>query len=334
MRLASFTVVALIPCLAFASRPGRIQPPGFGSAIVLEYSIEPATVGPDQDMTLQLCLTNQNVHSMRDVQPGDAFSFTFGAGVVGACGDVSVFSPDGTFAPDDFACEVLGPVVTLRFNGAHAATWPPGDMACTSVGYHSSASVSNVAATMEIGTRGAFEAASPAFVRLAIGAAAGGGGGAGETRIGQVAYLTSTDIVELRMGGVPQPVPGLATTITVRAGSRLEVHADLLGYACIPIGGGVSPREIVGAYLEVDGFDEARRSWRDHDLDIVVDDPFANHPLSMAWMSAPLAAGPHRFRVMAFLPTDLNGDGFCVGTDPTVDAWNQSRVIIHELLAP
>jgi hypothetical protein len=335
MRLVSFTFAALLlPSLAAAARPGRIEPPAHGSAIVLEYSIEPGTVGADQDMTLQLCVTNQNVHSLRDVQPGDAFSFMFNTGTVGACGAVSLFSPDGAFAPDAFACEVLGPVVTLRYDGPHATAWPAGDMACTEVAYHSGASVSNVAATMEIGNRGAFAPASPAFVRLAIGSEAGGGGGGGggETRMGEIAFLTSTDIVTLRLGDSPELVPGLATTITVRAGSRLEVFADLLGYACLP-----SPNhaeEQAGASVQVDGWDVASRGWREASHDIVNDEPYVNQPLSLIWMSQPLAAGPHDVRVLAFLPAGNFGNGFCVGTDPSVDPHNQSRVIIHELLAP
>jgi hypothetical protein len=340
MRLASFTLaIVLIPCLAAAGRPGRIEPPGYGSAIALEYSIEPATLAPDQDVELHACLTNQNLHAGRDVQPGDAFTFAFGAVTVVGCGAVSVFALDGAFTESDFTCEAVAPEVTLRFDGGHPVAWAPGSVACAEISYHSASGLSSVAASMTVGNRGAFAPAAPAFILLAIGAAApgGGGGGAGEVRIGQVASLSSTDVVSFLMGDPPKPVPGLDTTITVQAGSRLEVSADLLGYGCLPIGFGLHPRARIGGILELDGGEIASRGWvnREPGDSDILDNEFDNRPLPMAWLSQPLAAGPHHVRVIAFNPRTGESDGMCMGVGPGAgDPWDQSRVIIHELLAP
>ena len=191
MRLATILVPILslsVVAVAGPLQPGRVEVPGLGSAIALEYSIEPGVLGPNYDGIVQLCLTNQNVHSTRSVQPGDAFSFEFGAGTVRGCRDVSVHSPDGTFLLDDFSCEALGPVVTLRFTGIRAVAWPPGDMACVNLRYNSATATGNVAASMEVGNRGAHAPASPAFVRIGIDRSLG------VSSIGAVQYLTSSGV--------------------------------------------------------------------------------------------------------------------------------------------
>jgi len=338
MRLALTVLAALLPCLASAGRPGRTQPPGFGTSIVLEYSIDPTTVIPDQDVTLRICVTNQNVSSLRDVQPGDAFSFTFGAGAVGACGDVSVFSPDGTFSADDFACEALGPVVTLRFDGPRALAWRPGDMACTDVAYHSGTSVSNVGATMEVGNRGAFAPVEPAFIRLPLGAAGD------NPSFSPTTLLKSTGVVMLKADDPPEEVPGLEAIVNVRAGARLEILADVLAHACTPDLPSDEEFKRAGALLEVDGFIVASRAYHDIAMlnspvgEPIADQPMINHPLSVAWISEPLAAGNHLVRLLAYTPQghDQDNFGLCVGSDADPNFFNldlESRVIIHELPA-
>lgn len=140
-----------------------------GASIGLQFSIEPRAMRPNEAVTLLLCVHSDGQRSTRRVQTGDSFTFTFGDGTVGACGDVTAFSPTGSLEDDDFTCATTSSEVTLTYTGA-GAEWPIGEAACATMAYGPGTRPSTVSTSQRVGNAGAFAPPTPAAIVLAVGA--------------------------------------------------------------------------------------------------------------------------------------------------------------------
>ena len=286
---------------------------------------------PGESVTLLACVANHNPESKRDVQLGDAFAFEFADGALGPCGAITTISPLSALTPSDFDCAIDGHVMRLTHVSA-AAEWPALDAVCVRLPYSVPAAPTRVATSMTVGNVGAFRAPSPTMLLLNIDAdlgsvgptgatgpvgPAGPAGATGASGIGAAIMVVSTGYTLAQQNTPPELVPGLDVELTISEGSKIEVLVDAVSYPC--------------RFGAVDGGVIARRSQQSA-TNPGSSGVYSEGYYTMAWLSSPLAAGPHRVRFLIDVAEpDPRAFGFsrCVGT--RVDDLDDARLIVKEI---
>lgn len=340
------SLLPMVPLLVLlaTSAVARDNHTGVGAAIAPAFSIQHDAMRPGEDVTLLLGVVNQNAHATHGLQRGDTFRFDFRDGVVGECGTLSVFSPDGALSVLDFTCLATARAVTLMYVGA-GSTWPMGDAACVEVPYSVGDASSTVLCSHEVGTNGAYAPPSPPVLLLSIARDIGGvgppgpvgpmgpagpPGPAGPSATGAAQFLTTTGAVRAVECADPVTIPGLDTSVVVAGGSRVLLLLDARAHPfCDPIDTVPGNGRVA---IELDGESVADR---------VLDSSFSgggtgstHENLTLVAVSGPLVAGSHTVRctVGAEAPCGVPPPDErtpCVGS-PSVDG-RQARLTVIEL---
>ena len=333
--LPSLAVVAscLAPPSSTAAPRAVPRPAMSGSSIELEFSIKPDVLRPGLTVPLLACVSNQNPHSKREIEPGDSFRFEFTRGVVGDCLDVKVSLPASPFNEADFTCSVDSNVLTISYTGA-PVDWTPGDAACASITYTPADSPTTVLTRAEPGTVGALAPGQAASLLLGVApdlgipgpagpeGPAGPQGPPGGGAIGARHFSTSTGFVEVGTGDPPALIPGLEATLDLRDSSNLLVMLDVSAWFCAPA---IGASAIV--HVELDGVIVAAR-YIESDLDK------ANNA-TLVYLSGPLPAGRHVVRGLAAAdgrsPT-IGSPVRCIGTSALPRHPGTARLLALEVL--
>jgi hypothetical protein len=309
--LLAFLSVAFLHLMPACSA-AREQPPGVGAAISPAFSLQHAAMRPDEDVTLVACVVNTNARARHPVQAGDAFTFELFGGTFAACHQLSVISPDGTFAPSDFSCAVELDRLTITCVG-EASPWPAGHGSCVEVAYRSSAISASILTSVQAERNGSYAPPEPHVVLLHVSPEIGSVGPPGPA--GPVGPQGADGVPG------PQGPPGPAA-----AGARLLLRstAAVHGIECEPpvtvrvIEGTVSVAGGLSLLLQFDGYlytscvDPSIGIPRDDGLvELLVDDvpvttrfvPLSNFSLAdtkgvvaVTWLTGPLMAGTHTVR--------------------------------------
>lgn len=332
-------VLSVLVLLPLRVTQARDRIPATGSAIAPVVSLEHASMRPGESVTLVACVTNRN-ESRRQIEPGDALAFEAAGVTLLECEMAPVETRGGGFDAGDWTCSIDASTLRLTYSGPRR-TWPRGELACARVQALAPAASTNVLASVEAGTHGAWAPVEPSILFLsvddAIGSAGPSGpagpegpaGPAGPSGAGAVAMATSDwGIVALECEP-PDYVPGLDLTILVEEASRIVAMVDAVTNDECMLRTGTGQGFLL---LELDGVVAlAHAVGDDHDTTSMDLDQAA-----LSWLSDPLVAGPHRLRVLfghrTAMPPCGSSRTACFGGWPDSDV--AARLVALEVRAP
>lgn len=338
-----FVCVVLAGCLLTLGVPGESRAGddrlGVGSHVVPSFRIEPEGVDPGASATLLACVSQTNRNARRELQSGDSFGLEFGAGVVGACGDLSVSGLGGTdFEAHEWSCTVSGAQVLLEYLGA-TRHWPFGATTCVTLPFVAPDASVPIATSFRVGNSGAYHPAEPTLLVLGVApdigqpgptgpvGPEGPRGERGESAVGSTLLLRSTGAASAIHGAPPELIPGLEGTIDVEAGSELAVFVDTSAHArCWDPARDPWRLEDGRLQVELDGHVVVRRRMS---YEGAVSD--SGRSSVITWRSGPLAGGLHTLRVL--IAEGDAGPGLrrtgCYGD--VHDSQFEARVLLMEL---